>query len=52
MALDATLKNDFPPEEKVTDYRVDNWANNNHDIQGYLDRPEALNAVEKAIGSR
>lgn len=50
VALDATLKGEFAPEDKVTDHKVDNWTNNNHSIQGYLDKPEALNAVEKAIG--
>jgi len=50
VALDATLRGDFTPAEKVTDYAVDNWTNNNHSIQGYLDKPEALQAIEEAIG--
>lgn len=50
VALDKRLKNDFEPSGKVTDHSVDNQTSNNHSIEGYVDKREALDAIEAVIG--
>jgi len=50
VALDKTLKQEFPPNDRVEDKEVNNWTNNNHSIDGYLDRPEARQAVDRVLG--
>ena len=49
VALDKRLKGEFAPDSKVSDESVDNWTNNNHSIDGYLDKPIAKDAVEDAL---
>ena len=37
------------PDSQVSDQEVNNWTNNNHSIDGYLDKHEARDAIDLIV---
>jgi len=51
VALDATLRNEFdPPRDFATDESVNNPADNNHDLTGYLSIGIVRSTIVSALG--
>jgi hypothetical protein len=51
VAIEATLRDEFKPNDLIVDDEVNNRAKNNHDIDGYLTISIVRSMIRKAVGA-